>query len=126
MKDLFYSGGPLFMSILSIIFIIMIVWTIYQSLSIFLGKEIQIDQTREKIKHIKTIGLFGFIFGIFGQLLGLYQAFDAIEQMGSVSPALLMGGLKVSMITTFYGFVIYMLSLIIWFIVDGMLTRKMS
>ena len=126
MKDLFYSGGPLFMSILSIILIIMLAWTIYQSLPIILGKAGDSDQVREKIKHIKTIGLFGFIFGILGQLIGMYQAFSVIEEVGDISPSLLAGGLKVSMITTLYGFCIYMLSLVLWFIIDNMITRKMS
>jgi len=126
MKDLFYMGGPLFMSIVSVILIAMIAWTIYQALPILLDKVTNIDQTRERVKHIKTIGLFGFITGILGQLIGLFAAFQAIEAAGDVSPALLMGGLKVSMITTIYGFLIFLLSITLWFIVDNLLTRKMS
>ncbi len=126
MKDLFYMGGPPFMSFVSVILIAMIAWTIYQALPIVLDKVTNIDQTRERVKHIKTIGLFGFITGILGQLVGLYEAFKAIETAGDVSPALLMGGLKVSMISTIYGFIVFLLSLLIWFIFDNMLTRKMS
>lgn len=58
------------------------------------------------------------IIGILGQLIGLMEAFSAIERAGDVSPAILAGGLKVSMITTLYGIFIYMLSIIIWFLLD--------
>ena len=65
MLDYFYMGGPLFMGMLTLIF----------------------------------IGLFG--------------AFEAIESMGGVSQSLLAGGLKVSSITSIYGLLIYIISLII-------------
>jgi hypothetical protein len=115
MIDLFYKGGPLFMGILTIIFLIML------SLSaalFFRGASVggKVDLISSDL--IKQIGLFALIFGIFGQLLGLYQAFNAIQQMGTVSPALLAGGLQVSMITTIYGVIIFMCSLVLKMAVD--------
>ncbi|WP_350216827.1 MotA/TolQ/ExbB proton channel family protein [Ekhidna sp.] len=52
------------------------------------------------------------ITGVLGQLIGLFSSFEAIQQMESVSPAILAGGLKVSMITTIYGSVIYIIALL--------------
>jgi len=126
MKDLFYMGGPLFMSILTAILIIMFVWSIYHSLPILLNKEFNVTQSRMRIRHIRSFGLFGMITGILGQLIGLYQAFAVIEEVGDISLSLLMGGLKVSMITTFYGIFIFLLSLLIWFILDFILSRKVN
>ncbi len=65
---------------------------------------------------------FALAFGIFGQIIGLFEAFKAIEKMGEVSQALLAGGLKVSSFTTIYGFFIFLLSSLCWFI----LNRKMA
>jgi biopolymer transport protein ExbB/TolQ len=79
-----------------------------------------------RIRHIRSFGLFGMITGILGQLIGLYQAFAVIEEVGDISLSLLMGGLKVSMITTFYGIFIFLLSLLIWFILDFILSRKVN
>jgi len=126
MKQLFNEGGPLFMGILTIIFIVMIAWAVYQFLPVLLKKEFGIEKTRARLKHIRTIGSFALIFGILGQLIGLYQAFGIIEQMGEVSPALLMNGLQVSMITTLYGILIYMISLILWIIMDYVATQKIK
>lgn len=126
MKDLFYMGGPLFMGILTAILIILIAWTIYHAIPVVTGKDLKALRSRMRIRHIRTIGIFGFTTGILGQMIGLFQAFNAIEKAGDVSPALLMGGLKVSMITTLYGFFIFLISLLLWFILDFMLSNKLD
>lgn len=124
MGKYFYEGGPLFMGILTAIFVIMVAWTVYQFLPVLLKKDFDYNKTKERLKHIKTIGTFALVFGIVGQLIGLYQAFSAVEQMGGVSPALLMGGLKVSMITTLYGILIFLISLILYFVTDFVASKK--
>ena len=112
------------MGILTALLVIMLAWAVYHFLPVLLKKGVDPKQTGSRLKHIKTIGSFALVTGIFGQLIGLYSAFAAIEQMGGVSPAMLMGGLKVSMITTFYGIIIYLFSLLIWFVFDYVLTKK--
>jgi hypothetical protein len=126
MKELFYMGGYLFMSILTAILIIMVAWAVFHFLPVLLKKEFNLTQTRMRIRHIKTIGLFGMVTGILGQLIGFYQAFAAIEKAGDISMSLMMGGFKISMITTLYGIFIFLLSLMLWFVLDNMLTRKIS
>ena len=64
-------------------------------------------------KWVKEIGIGALVVSIFGTLLGLSQVFDAIQMFGDVSPAVLCGGLKVTLITTFYGLIVYFLSLVI-------------
>ena len=124
MKNLFYMGGPLFMGILTAILIIMVAWTVYHLIPVISQKEVNISKSKSKLKHIKTIGTFGLVTGILGQLIGLYQAFDVLEKMGNVSQSLLAGGLKVSMITNLYGIFIFLFSLILWFISDFIITKK--
>ena len=53
------------------------------------------------------LGLFGLVLGLLGQAIALYEAMAAIEAMGSVSPALLAGGLRVSLIAPMYGLGIF-------------------
>jgi hypothetical protein len=124
MKDLFYMGGPLFMGVLSLVLISMIVWALYHILPVLANKKVNIKSKRQKLMHIKTIGTFGLATGILGQLVGLYAAFSAVEQAGSVAPAILMGGLKVSMITTIYGVLIFLISLLLWWLLDFLLSGK--
>ncbi|WP_370477585.1 MotA/TolQ/ExbB proton channel family protein [Tamlana flava] len=93
MLDLFYQGGPLFMTILTILLLGVIVcfWKFPE--------------------WIKEVGLLALSFGILGQIIGLYIAFQGIEEMGQVSQEMMAGGLKVSSITTIYGLLIYIVSL---------------
>lgn len=123
MKDLFYMGGPLFMGILTILFIAMLAWYVVTYLAYRSSGIPDEKQALIKISNGRSLGLFAMITGILGQLIGLYQAFSAIEGAGDVSPALVMGGLKVSMITTIYGIIIYLISLFIWFLLSVLIGR---
>lgn len=60
------------------------------------------------------LGLFGLVLGLLGQSIALYEAMAAIEAMGSVSPALLAGGLRVSLIAPMYGLGIFTTALLCW------------
>ncbi len=104
------------MGLLTIILIVVVATAVF----LFLQKKRKRNQPSVLI--VKEIGIFGLVIGIFAQFLGLYEAFSAIEQVGSVSPALLIEGLKVSSITTLYGFIIFLLAWLLYFglkAVDG-------
>ncbi|NNL16102.1 MAG: hypothetical protein HKO81_05620 [Flavobacteriaceae bacterium] len=95
MIDLFYQGGLLFMSLLTILLLALLIsaWKFPD--------------------YINEIGILALAIGILGQIIGLYGAFKGIEQMGQVSQEMMAGGLKVSSITTMYGLIIYIISIII-------------
>lgn len=79
--------------------------------SVLVIKNKGVNALAEKwLKISQEIALFALVFGILGQLVGLVGAFQAIEQVGEVSQALLAGGLKVSSYTTLYGFFIFLLA----------------
>ncbi len=118
MLDLFFQGGVLFMSILSIINISMIILSIKKFYDVFISKEADAQKRKRGINEILEIGRFALIIGIFGQIIGLYSAFGAIEKMGGVSMEMLAGGLKVSSITTLYGFIIFIISYLFYFILN--------
>lgn len=123
MFRLFYEGGPLFMGILTLLLLIVLVlagrsWMKYSS------KDRNVYETRRSLVYVKNVGILAFVVGVLGQLIGLYSAFIAIEEMGGVSPAMLAGGLKVSMITTLYGAIIFIIALLIWLLMDSRLESK--
>ena len=95
MIEIFLQGGVLFMSLISIglLGVIYSYW-VYDD-------------------NIITYGNLSLVIGIFGTLIGLYDAFAAIENMGSVSQGILSGGLKVASTTTLYGLLVYIISRIL-------------
>ena len=125
MYKLFIEGGSLFMGMLTLVFLLMIVQAI-RTWILYSGNKADYADTRKNLGYVRSLGLLAFVLGIFGQLLGLYQAFSAIQEMGEVSASLLAGGLKVSMITTMYGTFILIISLILWMLLDASLRRKVS
>ncbi len=49
------------------------------------------------------------MLGFFGTVIGMVQAFDAIESAGDISPGLVAGGIKVALITTIAGLIVAMI-----------------
>ncbi|PLX06524.1 MAG: hypothetical protein C0598_13575 [Marinilabiliales bacterium] len=124
MKDLFYMGGPLFMSILTILLIIVVFWIIFHFVKYYSSSKVDKVQTLRLLKYGRSVGLFALVTGILGQLIGIYMAFSAIEMARDISPAIVFGGIKISMITTLYGILIYLISLLLWFVSSMLVERK--
>lgn len=64
-------------------------------------------------RWVKEIGIGALVVGIFWMLSGLSQALGVLQMVGDISPALVCGGLKVTLIPVLYGLVVYFLSLLI-------------
>jgi hypothetical protein len=67
------------------------------------------------VNSILHIGVFCLFLGLLAQAVGLYQALSAIEAASDISPAIIWGGLKVSLIAPIYGAMIFGVSAIAWF-----------
>ena len=64
-------------------------------------------------RWVKEIGVGALVYAIFGTLLGLSQIFDTVQMFGDISFAVICGGMKVALIPTFYGLIVYFISLVI-------------
>ena len=111
------------MSVLTLIALAMFSVAVVNGVPIFTGKIEDIEKRRHRLSYIKSVGLLALVTGLLGQLIGLYTAFQYIEAAGSVSPAMLAGGLKVSSITSLYGMLIFVTSYLVWFLLDVSLNR---
>ena len=120
-----WMGGTLFMSVLSISLATIIGTTI---LNIVRLTKDNYNPTNQYlvINDIKAIGIFAIVWGVFGQSIGMFSALQAIEAAGDISPAMIYGGLKVSMITTLYGTFIFLFSWLITILMTNWSRRKSS
>ncbi len=113
------------MGILTTILFLMLAIAIVNLIIIIRKDYKDLAETRRRLKYIKSLGLFAFVAGCMGQLLGLYQGLGVIEEAGgSISPGLLAGGLKISLITPLYGMLIFLVSYALWLILDFMVSRS--
>ncbi len=68
-------------------------------------------------KGLIWVSLFislGPMLGFFGTVIGMVQAFDAIEAAGDISPQVVAGGMKVALITTVGGLIVGMILQILY------------
>jgi len=90
------------MNVLTLLLILIIVF--------FVLRLISSNEKNKWYSTIKHLGIMALAIGILGQLIGLFTAMNHIESVGGVSPSVFAAGFKVSMITTMYGLIIFIIS----------------
>jgi hypothetical protein len=95
MFNLFVEGGVIYMVILTLIFI-----------ALFLA-------AWKAPAWVKEIGLIALVVGFIAFLVGMIIAFDVNTFVGEIPQRAIFSGLRAAMITPAYGFIIYLISLII-------------
>ena len=113
MFDLFSAGG-VFMTPLTVLGIGALLLASKKISDVYVNAEEPASKHRATVNAVLQLGILSFFLGVLSQAIGLIQAFQAIEQMGAVSPQMLAGGLKVSMIASVYGLLILIITFIAW------------
>lgn len=108
MTKLFTQGGPIYMGTITILLLIIIVVAVSGTLSASKGNQKSISD--KTFKLVNELGLLALMVGIISMTISLLGAFSAMEQAGSISTAVLAGGLRVTMIPVLYGLIIFTIS----------------
>jgi hypothetical protein len=93
--ELFIVGGSLYMTILTIEFILLILaaW--------------------KAPAWVKEIGIIALLSGIISILIAYWQFVENVQKAGMIAADVILGGFKVAMIPLLYGIAIYFISLVI-------------
>lgn len=118
--ELFQMGGAGFMLVVTICGILMLLFVALVIVNYFFQKK----YSRSGLDLILLFGSLAAVIGFLGQAIGLISAFDAIEVAGDISPGLIAGGFKVSMIVPLYGTIIFIISLISWGVLREIRLRR--
>lgn len=70
---------------------------------------VQMGQLESGLTWIALFIALAPMLGFMGTVIGMIQAFDAIEAAGDINPSLVAGGIKVALITTVTGLVVAMI-----------------
>ena len=97
--DRINEGGPFFMWPIVIVFIILVVLFVRQLLT-----KADIAKT---ISLLSNISLLILSWGFLGSVIGLIEAFDAIQSMDQVSQGMMAGGLKVALLNAVFGLAVF-------------------
>ncbi len=103
LSNRFNEGGPFFMSLILICFILAITFLIIGF--IYLKKN---PKKSAKMTILTSeVSILGLVIGLLGSIIGLIEAFDTVEALENIS---VMGsGLKVSFLTTLFGSITFIL-----------------
>jgi hypothetical protein len=109
MYDIYLAGGPVFMHPLSLILFINLGLIIFVVITTLQKKKLN----KNFLEAIRQLGGLALAWGALSTLVGLFFAFDSLEGMKETLPLnVIMGGLKVALITILYGLIIFIISLI--------------
>lgn len=70
---------------------------------------VQMGQLESGLTWIALFIALAPMLGFMGTVIGMIEAFDAIEVAGDISPSLVAGGIKVALITTVFGLIVAMI-----------------
>lgn len=118
--ELFKMGGIQFMAVVTILGVVMIFYSVKSIINVFVKN----DYGSKGVNYIIMYGSLAFIIGLLGQAIGMFAAFAAIQEAGDISPALIAGGLRVSMIAPLYGLFYFILSIPIWVVLREKIKRE--
>lgn len=93
------DGGPIFMVPLLALLIVIVLLFIKG-----------LKNNTEKIhKLINSLGLFSFVFGVLGFVIGMLGALDDISHANDIAPQVLAGGFKVGLLSPTFGMIIFLI-----------------
>lgn len=112
-------GGP-FMHIITIIGIVMLI-----VVSIKLYRMVVLKQYDNKLLSLVLLaGSFSVAWGIFSQILGFVGALEAIRAAEDISPQLVIGGAIVSFYSTIWGFMVFFVAILFYFVLKEIIKHK--
>jgi len=115
MKEFLVTGDLFSMSVILILGIIILLISILTAARriMHLGPSLLDERL---MLSIKSLGGIAGLAGLFFQTFGLYLAFQAIMEAADVSPMIIIKGVFLSFYTTFFGFGVFLVSMIIWYV----------
>lgn len=114
--------GGSYMKVISIMAVLIIVITIWKAWQIF-GKK---QSDLKLLDLVLMAGSVAAAVGIFSQIVGIVEALEAIRAAGDISPQLVMGGAIISLYAPIWGFFVFIISLLCYFILKEIIKIRKS
>lgn len=119
MVNAYKMGGP-FMHVITFMAILALVITGVKVFRMLSYKE----YNSKLLSLISMAGLFALAFGMFSQIIGVIGALEAIRIAEDISPQLVYAGAIISFYTTIWGFMVFFVTILIYFILNEIVKHK--
>ena len=117
---MYKMGGP-FMHLISLMAVIMLLVTLWKIVSLIGNKTVNLTL----LGLILMAGSVALAIGLLGQILGIVGALEAIRVAADVSPEIIMGGAIVSFYAPIWGFVVFIFSILFYFVLKEIIKAKL-
>ena len=121
-KILFVEGGPFKMTIISFFGLLMFFFLIRNIIRMVRNKEFDL----RSVNYILLSGTFAILTTVLLYLRELYLIMGLIAETGDISMTLFARGFQLSMIAPIYGLILFMISLLGWFILKEIISYRMK
>lgn len=119
MVQAYKIGGP-FMHIITIMGLLALV---VAGIKIFRMVTLK-EYNNKLLSLILLAGSFSVAWGIFSQIIGIVGALEAIRAAADISPQIVYGGAIVSFYSTIWGFMVFFVTMLIYFVLKEIIKHK--
>ena len=109
LSEIYMAGGP-FMNIISLLALVTVIVAVWKAVQIITKKQFDF----KLLDLILLAGSISAAVGILSQITGIVQALEAIRAAADISPQIVMGGAIVSFYAPIYGFIVFIISMVIY------------
>jgi hypothetical protein len=123
MLDIYIAGGVEYMHPVTLVLIVLLVMA-----GRLVFKKMRHQPLEESnFKVLLQLGMLGLALGTFGTIIGFFQALHALSEMTETLPFnVIMGGLKVALITVIYGLIVFIISMVLYFVLRMVLIKQLA
>lgn len=113
-------GGPYMhlITIFGLVALVVAAWKIYEIVS-------KQTVSTKLLDLIRMSGSLALAIGFMSQIIGIVQALEAIKAAADISPQIVMGGAIVSFYAPIWGFIVFNISMLIYYTLKEIIKHKM-
>ncbi len=116
------EGGPFPMSLIILLFLLMIFLIVRAGMKLKASPHV----FKKAVSLVNQVALLALVIGLFSQLIGLIQVFDAFEAIGDIEPSLFAGGLKLTLLPPVFGGFAFIIGRISTFVLNWIRNEELD
>ena len=113
-------GWPMY--VITLLGFVLLVITIWKIITLIKKKPVDLKW----LDLIRMSGSLALAIGFMSQILGIVNALEALRLAGDISPSLLMAGTIISFYAPIWGFIVFIFSLLFYYILKEVIRTRMA
>ena len=120
MMEAYKIGGP-YMHLITLMGLLILGVVVWKVMEIFSKRTVNF----KLLDLILMAGSVALAIGLLSQIVGIVQALEAIRAAADISPQIVMGGAIVSFYAPIWGFIVFVFSLVFYFVLKEIIKAKL-